>query len=187
MDKDRNNDKKIKSLSKFISKILRHEPEIVHINLDDNGYTDVQGLIDGINKYGRNKIDFKTLKYIVENDNKQRYSFKCDFTKIRANQGHSIDVDLGLEEIKPPNNLYHGTGQKYLDSILEEGIKSQTRQFIHLSKDTDTARNVGSRHGKPRILKIDTKQMYDDGYKFYLSENNVWMTKYVPTKYIWLV
>ncbi len=181
------NDKRIKSLSKFISKILRHEPEIINIKLDDYGYADVESLIEGINKNGKNKIDFKILKYIVENDNKQRYSFSNDFTKIRANQGHSIEVDLGFEEIKPPDILYHGTGQKFLDSILKHGIKPQSRIYVHLSKDTDTAKIVGSRHGKPVILRIDTKKMYEDGYKFYLSENNVWLTKYVPTKYIWVV
>lgn len=182
-------DKNIKGLSKFISKILRHEPKIINIKLDDYGYADVNELINGINEnsISGKRIDFETLKYIVENDNKQRYSFNCDCSKIRANQGHSIPVDLKLKAVEPPDKLYHGTGEKFLDSIFEKGILSQKRQYVHLSKDCETAKVVGSRHGKPKILEINTKKMYEDGYKFYLSENKVWLTRKVPTEYISLI
>ena len=171
-------------LSKFISLILRHKPEIINVKLDKHGYVDTDLLINNINENSKYEIDFETLKHIVDTDNKNRYSFNDDFTKIRANQGHSINVDVGLKECQPPDILYHGTCKEYLDSIMNNGINSKSRLYVHLSKDTETAINVGKRHGEPVILEIDTKRMYRHGSKFYLSKNNVWLTKYVPKKYI---
>lgn len=172
------------NLSRYISFILRHRPDTIGLSLDKHGYIDVQDLINGINKNSVFNIDLNILKFIVETDNKKRYSFSEDGTKIRANQGHSVKVDLGLKEVKPPSILYHGTGEKYLESILKEGLKSKSRMYVHLSSDIDTAINVGKRHGEPIVLGIDAERMYKDEYKFYLSENGIFLAESVPVKYI---
>ena len=171
-------------LSKFISLILRHKPEIINLKLDSKGYVDTDLLITNINENSNYEIDFEILKQIVDTDDKQRYSFNEDYTKIRANQGHSINVDVGLEVKQPPDILYHGTSSNYIFSIIKNGINSKSRMYVHLSKDIKTAINVGKRHGNPVVLEINAKRMYKDGIKFYLSKNNVWLTKYVPSKYI---
>ena len=173
----------IEKLSKFISLILRHKPEEIGISIDQSGWAKVEDLIIGINKSGRN-IDMNILEEIVRTDNKQRYSFSEDKTKIRANQGHSIPVKVELKELEPPNTLYHGTATKSLEGIKQLGIKSMSRLYVHLSKDFETAKQVGSRHGECVILAINAKRMYEDGIKFYLSENGVWLTEYVDPKYI---
>lgn len=170
-------------LSVFISLILRHKPEEIGITLDEHGWAKVEDLINGINKSGRN-IDIGILEEIVKTDNKQRYSFNDDKTKIRANQGHSIPVVIEFKELEPPNTLYHGTARKSLQGIKCLGIKSMSRLYVHLSKDFETAKQVGSRHGEAVILVIDAHRMYKDGIKFYLSENGVWLTEYVDPKYI---
>ncbi|EGT4846882.1 TPA: RNA 2'-phosphotransferase [Clostridioides difficile] len=170
-------------LSIFISLILRHKPEIIGIKLDDYGYADVNELIEKINNTGRN-INIEILEQIVKEDNKQRYSFNEDRSKIRANQGHSINIDVELKELEPPEYLYHGTATRFLDNIKNEGIIKQSRLYVHLSRDIDTAIKVGKRHGTPVILKINTGKMYENGYKFYLSENNVWLCEYIPFKYV---
>ena len=173
----------IEKLSKFISLILRHKPEEIGISLDDFGWAKVEDLINGINKSGR-RIDIEILEEIVRTDNKQRYSFNEDKTKIRANQGHSIPVKVDLMELKPPATLYHGTATKSLEGIQKQGIKSMSRLYVHLSKDFETAKQVGTRHGECVILVINAKRMYEDGIKFYLSENGVWLTEYIDPKYI---
>ena len=170
-------------LSKFISLILRHKPEEIGITLDEHGWARVKDLINGINNSGR-KIDMETLEEIVRTDAKQRYSFNEDKTKIRANQGHSIKVDLEFKEFEPPDILYHGTAAKSLDSIKQQGIKSMSRQWVHLSKDLETAINVGSRHGECVVLLLDAKRMNSEGIRFYLSKNGVWLTKEVASQYI---
>lgn len=170
-------------LSKFLSLILRHKPSEIGITLDEHGWANVNELIEGINSSGR-VINMELLEEIVKTDNKGRYSFNEDKTLIRANQGHSIPVDVELKESIPPDVLYHGTATKFIDSIKKQGIKSMSRLYVHLSKDLDTAVKVGSRHGKCVVLKIDAKKMFKDGIKFYLSENGVWLTKYVDWKYI---
>lgn len=181
--KNRDNDD---GLGKFISLILRHDPKIINITLDENGWGNVDELIKGINKKGMH-IDFNTLERMVYENNKQRYSFNDDKTKIRANQGHSIKVDIELDEKIPPEYLYHGTATRFIDSIMESGVQKQSRQFVHLSTDLNTAYSVGKRHGKPIALKINAKVMFEDGYKFYLSKNAVWLTEFVPSKYISVV
>ncbi|HFG9475565.1 TPA: RNA 2'-phosphotransferase [Clostridioides difficile] len=179
----------VKSMSKkdklsiFISLILRHKPETIGIKLDDYGYADVNELIEKINNTGRN-INIEILEQIVKEDNKQRYSFNDDRSKIRANQGHSINVNVELRELEPPKYLYHGTATRFLDNIKNEGIIKQSRLYAHLSRDIDIAVKVGKRHGTPVILKINTGKMYENGYKFYLSENNVWLCEYIPFKYV---
>ncbi|EGT4117243.1 RNA 2'-phosphotransferase [Clostridioides difficile] len=170
-------------LSVFISLILRHKPETIGIKLDDYGYADVNELIEKINNTGRN-INIEILEQIVKEDNKQRYSFNEDRSKIRANQGHSINVNVELKELEPPRFLYHGTATRFLDNIKKEGIVSKSRLYVHLSNDIDTAVQVGKRHGVPVVLKINTGKMYENGYKFYLSENNIWLCKYIPFEYV---
>lgn len=170
-------------LSVFISLILRHKPEAVNIKLDESGYAKVDELIKGINDTGR-KIDFETLKKIVKEDKKGRYSFNHSLTLIRANQGHSVNVKVPLTEIHPPELLYHGTATKSVDSILKNGLNPMSRLHIHLSKDVETALQVGRRHGKPVLLKIDAETMWMDGHKFYLSENEVFLAYHIPSKYI---
>lgn len=170
-------------LSIFISLILRHKPETIGIKLDDYGYADVNELIEKINNTGRN-INIEILEQIVKEDNKQRYSFNDDRSKIRANQGHSINVNVELRKLEPPKYLYHGTATRFLDNIKNEGIIKQSRLYVHLSRDIDIAVKVGKRHGTPVILKINTGKMYENGYKFYLSENNVWLCEYIPFKYV---
>ena len=172
----------IDKLSKFISLILKHKPEEIGIQLDEYGWAKVDELLNGINKSGR-KIDLNVLEEIVITDEKKRYSFNEDKTKIRANQGHSIPVNVELKKTKPPEYLYHGTADRFLDSIIKDGIKSMSRLYVHLSKDVETAKNVGKRHGKPVVLKVHSGEMYRDGIKFYLSENGVWLTEKVDVKY----
>lgn len=168
--------------SKFLSLILRHKPETIGIKLDEHGWADVSELISGISK--TRPFDMKMLEEIVRTDSKQRYSFNEDKTLIRANQGHSIPVDVELEKKTPPEFLYHGTGEKFVSSIDKEGLLSKSRLYVHLSKDTDTAVKVGSRHGKPVVYRVAAGKMANDGYKFFLSVNGVWLTKAVPAEYL---
>ena len=176
-------EKDLKHISKLISLVLRHKPEAIGINLDRNGWVPVDELIKKINESGTS-LTPDTLRKVVDTNDKQRFSFNEDLTKIRANQGHSVDIDLELKSVKPPEILYHGTAEKFVDSILKEGIIKQRRQFVHLSVQIDTANSVGSRHGKPIILSIDAKSMAEDGFDFFISENGVWLTEEVPAKYI---
>lgn len=166
-----------------MSLILRHKLEIIDISLDEHGWAAVNELINGIARNNEG-FDMATLEEIVKTDNKQRYSFNADKTLIRANQGHSIPVDVELEEKEPPEFLYHGTGEKYVSSILEQGLIPKSRLYVHLSKDVETAKNVGRRHGKEVVYIIAAHEMYQDGYKFYLSVNGVWLAKGVPLQYM---
>ena len=174
----------MKSLGKFIALILRHKPETVGISLDGHGWADVDALIRGINAQGDHYITMDILEEIVRTDEKQRYSFNDDKTRIRANQGHSIPVDVEMEKKRPPEILYHGTGEKYTESIDRQGLLPKSRLYVHLSKDIETARKVGMRHGSPVIYEIAAGQMADNGYEFFLSANGVWQTKKVPVKYL---
>lgn len=167
---------------KFIALILRHKPEVIGIHLDEHGWANVDELITGIAK--TQEFNMAMLEEIVRTDNKQRYSFNEDKTKIRANQGHSIPVDVELKQKTPPDILWHGTGEKYVSSIEAEGLIPKTRLYVHLSSDPDTAMKVGSRHGKPVVYEVAAKEMQDDGYTFFQSFNGVWLTKHVPTKYL---
>ena len=164
--------------SKFISLILRHKPETIGIKLDKHGYANVNELLEGVN------INFDTLEKIVREDEKGRYSFNEDKTKIRANQGHTINVDVELEEKIPPDILYHGTATKYEESINRIGLIAKERLYVHMTDDLENAKKVGARHGKLIVYEIDAKQMAKDGIKFYLSVNNVWLTKKVDVKYL---
>lgn len=174
---------KLDKLSVFISLVLRHKPDVADIQLDEHGWANVDELIEGIKNTGR-QIDMDILEEIVMTDNKQRYSFNEDKTLIRANQGHSIPVDVELEEKQPPQYLYHGTADRFLNSIMADGLKPMSRLYVHLSNDEETAVKVGKRHGSPVVLKIKAEKMWKDGIEFYLSQNGVWLTKYVDKKYI---
>lgn len=179
---ERSDDMSLKDVSKYMSLILRHKPDAIGITLDEHGWANVDELISGIAK--DNEFNMEILEEIVRTDEKQRYSFNEDKTLIRANQGHSIPVDVELEELVPPEILWHGTGEKYVTSIDKQGLIPKSRLYVHLSKDEETAINVGSRHGKPVIYLVSAKKMYEDGYKFYRSVNGVWLTKGVPLQYL---
>lgn len=172
----------LKETSKFISLILRHKPEAIGITLDEHGWANVDDLIAGISK--TQPISMAILEQIVAEDEKQRYSFNEDKTLIRANQGHSIPVDVELEEKEPPEVLYHGTGEKYVNSIDVQGLIPKSRLYVHLSSDKDPAVKVAQRHGKPIMYIVNSGEMFRDGYIFYQSVNGVWLTKEVPLSYL---
>ena len=173
--------------SKLLSLILRHKPEAVGITLDPHGWADVDELIFKMNQTGRFALDKALLEEIVRTDNKQRYAFNEDHSRIRANQGHSIQVDVELEEKIPPEILYHGTGEKSVASILQQGLLPQSRLYVHLSPTPEVARQVGSRHGKPVVFQVDAGKMSADGIPFYLSKNDVWLVKEIPPQYLTLI
>lgn len=164
--------------SKFLSLVLRHNPAKIGIEMDDNGWVKVSDLCRLM------PISKAELSEIVSTDSKGRYSFSPDTLRIRANQGHSIKVDVQMVEIEPPEFLYHGTATKSLDGIMDKGILPMSRQFVHLSLDEETAIKVGSRHGKPIILKVLSKDMALQGHKFWRSENEVWQVLHVPPNFI---
>lgn len=177
------NEKTVKNISKFLSLVLRHSPETIGLKLDANGWADVEELIAKCSTNG-NSLNQELLDYVVENNDKKRFAFNEDKTKIRASQGHSISVELNLNETEPSEFLYHGTVEKFLENIKKEGLQKMSRQHVHLSKDKETAVKVGSRRGIAQILTVRSGEMFKDGFKFYLSENNVWLTDEVPAKYI---
>lgn len=165
-----------------MSLVLRHDPSAAGIQLDGHGWADVNELLAGVRRTGRS-IDRDTLERIVRENNKQRYSFNEDHTKIRANQGHSVRVDAELKEMEPPRYLYHGTASRFLSAIHREGIQKMSRQYVHLSEDFETAMAVGSRHGSPVVITIDAAAMARDGVTFYCSENGVWLCEQVAPNY----
>lgn len=177
------NEKEKTRISKFLSLVLRHQPEKIGLILDENGWANIAELQVNCAQNGY-VFNLDELKDIVETNNKKRFSLDDNVTHIRANQGHSIEVDLDLESAIPPAILYHGTAEQNVSSIQEIGIEKRSRQHVHLSSDQETAKKVGSRHGKPIILPINTAQMHADGIIFYLSANGVWLTDYVDSKYI---
>lgn len=170
-------------ISKFLSLVLRHKPETIDLKLDEHGWADTNFLIEAMQKSGYS-IDIEVLKEIAASSDKQRFKFNGDFTRIRANQGHSIEVDLNFESKTPPEVLFHGTATRNLDSIKQQGLIKQSRHHVHLSAETETARTVGMRYGKPAVLKIEAQRMYKEGITFYQSDNGVWLTEFVDPKYI---
>jgi putative RNA 2'-phosphotransferase len=175
--------KDLKHISKFLSLVLRHDPGKIGITMDANGWVNVDELIE---KCRKNNIafDFDTLEEVVITNDKQRFAFSDDQVSIRANQGHTVNVDLQFEPTQPTGFLYHGTVEKFVDNIRLNGLQKMQRLHVHLSKDLETAVKVGSRRGKPFILKIDATKMYNDGHPFYLSKNGVWLCDNVPANYI---
>lgn len=176
-------DKQQKHISKFLSLVLRHQPQLINIQLDESGWTDIAGLIAKSNSHGV-EFDRETLNHIVATNSKKRFAINDTFDKIRASQGHSVEVELGYKNQQPPEILFHGTGEKSLQSILERGLEKQSRQHVHLSSEYKTAVAVGQRHGKPFVFKVLAEQMYSDGFQFFISDNGVWLTDHVPAKYL---
>jgi putative RNA 2'-phosphotransferase len=176
-------DKQITHISKFLSLVLRHQPETIGIQLDRSGWTDIDELIEKANSYGV-KFDREILNHIVATNSKKRFAFNNTFDKIRASQGHSVEIELGYTNQKPPEILFHGTGEKSVQSILDTGLEKRNRQHVHLSSDFDTAVKVGQRHGKPFVFKVLAERMYNDNFQFFISDNGVWLTDHVPTKYL---
>lgn len=171
-------DKRLVNISRRMSGLLRHHPEKLGLNMDENGWVVTKSLIS---KMG---ITIEELEEIVATNDKQRFEFSFHKDKIRARQGHSIDVDVNLSKSLPPDVLYHGTPSDNIDSILNKGILPMNRLYVHLSVDIETAIKVGSRHGNPVIFIVDAKEMDENGNEFYLSNNGVWLTKYVEEKYV---
>ena len=169
--------------SKFLSLVLRHQPEIIGIALDENGWTKIDTLLNAANAHGHT-IDRDRLVKIVRENDKQRFAISNDGLRIRANQGHSIKVELDLSPSVPPRELYHGTVQKFLPSIREQGLLPGSRQHVHLSANRQTAATVGQRRGKPVILLVDAERMSLDDFTFYQSQNGVWLTNHVPASYL---
>jgi putative RNA 2'-phosphotransferase len=172
-----------KQISKKLSLLLRHKPELYHLELNPQGWCGVDALLDAFRKNGQ-PLDRMTLEAVVTQNDKQRFAFSPDGTRIRANQGHSIAVQLEYVPQEPPAVLFHGTATRFLGSIYEKGLLKQQRHHVHLSPDVETASKVGVRHGKLALLKIDAARMFADGYSFFCSENGVWLTEQVPPAYI---
>jgi putative RNA 2'-phosphotransferase len=175
--------KNLVKLSKFVSLVLRHQPEVIGLELDENGWAEVDRFIELAKQHGTD-LSKSVLEEIVETNSKKRFSFNSEKSKIRANQGHSIDIDLGLTPKQPPKLLFHGTALRFIESIRQQGLIAGNRQHVHMSSDETTAINVGQRHGKPVVLKIDTSAMHQDGFVFFCSENSVWLTEFVPPQYL---
>ncbi|WP_434683599.1 RNA 2'-phosphotransferase [Pseudanabaena minima] len=175
--------KNLVKLSKFVSLVLRHQPEVIGLKLDENGWAEVDRFIELAKQNGKN-ISISVLEEIVETNNKKRFAFNDDKSKIRANQGHSIEVNLDLPPQQPPVQLFHGTATKFIESIRQQGLISGSRQHVHMSSDETTAIAVGQRHGKPVVLKINALAMYQDGFVFFCSENSVWLTEFVLPQYL---
>jgi putative RNA 2'-phosphotransferase len=170
-------------LSKFLSLVLRHKPETIGLTLDENGWVDVSQLIYLANQ-NKTPLTQDLLEEIVASNDKQRFSFNQDKSKIRANQGHSIAIDLDLVPQTPPNFLFHGTATRFIESIRDRGLVAGKRQYVHLSLNKATAIKVGERHGQPVVLNIWSEKMYLAGFEFFRSDNGVWLTKDVPVEYI---
>lgn len=175
-------EKEITNISRFMSLVLRHQPEKIGLDLDAQGWASVEELIEKMQKAGKN-LNHTILEEVVTNNNKKRFAFNEDKSRIRASQGHTIEIELGYEPKEPPEILYHGTAFKNIASILQKGILKGDRHHIHLSKDVETAMSVGTRHGKPILLIIKAQRMFNDGIPFFCSENGVWLTEYIHPKY----
>lgn len=172
-----------RTISKFLSYVLRHSPQSIQLNLDSQGWAEVDELLACSAKHGR-KLSLEILQRIVATNDKKRFAFDASGQRIRANQGHSITVDLALESCEPPAILFHGTASKNLPSIRTQGLIKGNRHHVHLSLDETTAIKVGQRHGRPVVLRVDSGSMYRNGQQFYRSENGVWLTESVPVQYI---
>lgn len=176
-------DDKFVRLSKFLCLILRHKPETIGLTMDDEGWANIEELIRKSLDAGV-FIDRPILRQIVEHGEKRRFSFSADGESIKADYGHSIPVSLGRETSEPPEHLYHGTAQRFLSSITEEGLGPGARQYVHLVEDEKTALEVGGRHGEPVALTVKARVMHENGFKFFKTESGIWLTKEVPREYI---
>ena len=176
--------KSLTSISKFLSLVLRHRPQVVGMQLDSEGWLPIAELIDNANRRGH-QLSLELLHKVVESCEKKRFSLSDDGLRIRANQGHSVrDVELNLDAVTPPSVLYHGTVAAFVNSIREQGLLKRSRNHVHLSADVETASKVGARRGQPVILMIRAEEMHQSGCIFYLSANGVWLTDAVPVSFI---
>ncbi len=172
-----------KRLSRFLSLVLRHQPDKLGLTLDAQGWAQVDELMSAL-QINNPSLSLDDLKRMVATNSKQRFAFNEEMTKIRANQGHSIPIELGLEQQIPPNVLYHGTAKQNVPSIAAHGLTKQQRHHVHLSTDKQTALTVGQRHGKAVVFEVMAGQMSQAGFKFYVSDNGVWLTDHVPYEYL---
>lgn len=177
------NEKRKTRISKFLSLILRHKPETVGLTLDSNGWVEVEKLLEACARKG-NAFSREELEEVVRTNEKKRFAFDENRMRIRASQGHSIEVEIEFEEKKPPKALYHGTAERNVETIKQKGLMKMRRHHVHLSSDVETALSVGRRYGKPIVFKVKTEEMLTRGYKFYVSENDVWLTDEVPPMFL---
>jgi putative RNA 2'-phosphotransferase len=176
-------DSRLVSISKFLSLVLRHEPEEIGLVLDENGWAELAELVRLSNQRGK-QLTRELVEEVVTKNDKQRFMISPDGTKIRANQGHSVTVELGLAPVQPPELLFHGTVERFLDSIRTQGLRRGNRRHVHLSADEQTARSVGTRRGRPVVLTVAARMMSERGHMFYLSQNQVWLTEHVPPEFV---
>ena len=175
--------KSLVKTSKFLSLVLRHKPGTIGLVLDDEGWASIEDLLERAQESGKS-LNRPELEEVVANNDKKRFSISDDGARIRARQGHSVQVDLGLAASEPPETLYHGTVERFLDSIQQAGLLPKGRQQVHLSATLDVAESVGSRRGEAVILEVEASRMSADGHSFFLSENGVWLSDAVPPEYI---
>ncbi|WP_030059910.1 MULTISPECIES: RNA 2'-phosphotransferase [Streptomyces] len=176
-------EKRLVKTSKMLSRILRHDPDRVGVTLDEAGWVRIDVLLAALRAKG-NRLTRAELDHVVATNNKRRFGYSPDGLSIRANQGHTVAVDLGLAAAVPPHVLYHGTADRHLAAIFREGLRPMARQDVHLSADTETATGVGARHGRPVVLTVNAAAMTAAGHEFRLSENGVWLTGAVPPQYL---
>jgi putative RNA 2'-phosphotransferase len=177
------NDRQRTRTSKFLSLVLRHQPGRIGLALDASGWADVEELLAGCRRHGLS-LERAELEEVVATSEKKRFALSDDGQRIRASQGHSVDVALGYSPVTPPDRLFHGTATRFLDPIRREGLQKQRRHHVHLSPDRETAHKVGQRHGSPAILVVLASAMHGRGHTFFVSENGVWLTEHVPAEFI---
>ncbi|MCE9547194.1 MAG: RNA 2'-phosphotransferase [Planctomycetia bacterium] len=177
------NAEQTKKTSKFLSLVLRHQPETIGIELDDAGWVAVDQLLAALKRHGR-PLTREALELVVKNNDKQRFAFSDDGTQIRASQGHSVEVELGYEPCTPPEILFHGTPRQFVDPIRREGLRKMQRHHVHLHEEVGTATAVGNRRGKAVLLKVRALQMHQTGHAFFVTANRVWLTDRVPSEFI---
>ncbi|WP_051969513.1 RNA 2'-phosphotransferase [Kitasatospora azatica] len=176
-------EKRLVKTSKMLARILRHDPGRIGIELDEGGWVAVATLLAALARRG-NPLSREQLDHVVATNNKQRFAYSEDGSRIRASQGHTIAVDLGLTAVEPPPVLFHGTGQQSVAAIMREGLRPMSRQDVHLSADVETAVKVGSRHGRPAVLRVDAAGLAATGHEFRRSANGVWLTDTVPPAFL---
>jgi putative RNA 2'-phosphotransferase len=178
-----NNDNKVRSISKFLSFVLRREPQSIGLTLDEAGWADVDDLLARAAGAGK-RLDRALLQHVVDTNDKRRFALSEDGARIQANQGHSIEIELGLPAATPPDVLYHGTATRFLDSILATGLDKRQRHHVHLTESITTATAVGQRYGKLVLLAVDSRRMRAEGHVFHCSDNGVWLTDAVAPHYL---
>lgn len=179
-------EKRKTKISKFLSLVLRHKPETIGLKLEEEGWVNVSKLLKACADFGE-AFTLAELCEVVETNDKKRFSFDENGVNIRASQGHSLNIAIDFEKKIPPTNLYHGTAERNVEAIFKSGLKKMNRHHVHLSADTETARKVGQRYGKPVIFKVNTAEMLDEKFEFFISANGVWLIGYVPPKFLTLL